>query len=173
MKTFFKKKDLIGMGLLMGKPLAQAKEDAKKVMGKYGSIAAHTKKVWTWASRYFRKLDAMTRGDGERVKCVTCSKVLPWKELQAGHFIHGHAKPTYFLKENVHCQCEGCNYYNSEAKHEYTLFMIDTYGRKKVDELMSLSTKKGELDHMKLEELKSHFKEQFEIIHNRETHVIF
>ena len=74
------------------------------------------------------------------VKCVTCGKVMHWKESHCAHYVERAAKATRWLEENLHPACPSCNVFRKEFhKREYTLFIIDFYGREKIDELKLLS----------------------------------
>lgn len=67
--------------------------------------------------------------------CVTCGSRGFWKELQNGHYISRGKYPTRWDEDNCHLQDYKCNVVLSGNYIEYTLFMIDRYGRKFVDEL--------------------------------------
>jgi len=76
------------------------------------------------------------------VTCVSCGKVLPWQDAHCAHYIGRAAKATRWLEENLHPACPGCNVYRKEFHmREYTLFMIDTYGRDFLDQLKELGRK--------------------------------
>ena len=70
------------------------------------------------------------------VKCVTCDTVLPWKDSHCAHYIERGHIPTRYIEENLHPACPSCNVFRKEYhKRQYTLYMIDMYGRDKIDEL--------------------------------------
>jgi len=46
---------------------------------------------------------------------------------------------TFFVTENVHPQCPGCNTFRGGNLHEYYPYMEEMYGRKGVAELKALS----------------------------------
>ena len=53
--------------------------------------------VWDLFSKYVRLRDCLeTTGSIKRGKCFTCSKELPFNELQAGHFISGRHNANLF-----------------------------------------------------------------------------
>lgn len=62
-------------------------------------------------------------------ECVTCGKQEHWKELDGGHFVPRAHKKHKLREENIHPQCRYCNRYRNGALGEYTLYMIDMYGR--------------------------------------------
>jgi len=93
------------------------------------------KRAFKWFSQYIRLKDAKNG----RVRCFTCGIVKPWKEMHAGHFIHGVTKRTYFEETNVHPQCNKCNTYLGGNLINYTLNMISKYGQDEVERLRKLS----------------------------------
>lgn len=75
--------------------------------------------------------------------CVTCGITKHWSELQAGHFIpKAQGNAVYFLEENIHPQCMSCNIFLGGNLTNYTLFMIDTYGRDEVERLREIKNTK-------------------------------
>jgi|TARA_R110000796_G_scaffold214800_1_gene330756 hypothetical protein len=77
-------------------------------------------------------------------KCTTCENTYHFKELQGGHFMPRGNSATKIMEENIHPQCRGCNCWgmkSGSAAQIYTLFMIETYGRDFVDELLSTKGK--------------------------------
>lgn len=73
------------------------------------------------------------------VRCVTCGIVIPYKEANAGHFIHGDCMD--FIRENIHAQCVRCNKYLSGNLGKYAVWMIKKYGLKLVEDLYSTKNK--------------------------------
>lgn len=90
-------------------------------------------------SQYIRRKYADHTGT---VTCITCGKRLHWKEAHCAHFIGRSAKLTRWLEENLHPACCGCNTYRKEFHmREYTVYMVDMYGREFVDELREMERK--------------------------------
>ena len=85
--------------------------------------------------------------------CFTCGNTKEWKFQHAGHFIpKSKYSDTEFDETNVHCQCPKCNTFKHGNLTEYTLKMIDKYGREKVEELR----KRGQIvKRWRIEELES------------------
>ena len=81
------------------------------------------------------KRDADWRG---HAKCVTCPKIMEvnLSSCHVGHFKHGKTKLIYYEPKNSHLQCNGCNTYRGGKGIEYTIFMIETYGKKTTDEII-------------------------------------
>jgi len=99
-------------------------------------------------------------------KCVTCGAVKYYKDgMQGGHFISRKWLATKLLEENVHPQCAACN-----AKHigngmpvEYTLYMIETYGREFVDELIEMK-KPHKFYKAEVKEIKADLREKIKLL---------
>lgn len=107
-------------------------------------------KAWRLCSEYIRRKYADRDG---YVRCVSCGTSIHWKEADAGHFIpKARGAAVYFLEENIHPQCRGCNRFNVEmAKIGYVKYMLDYYGRDMIEYLEAESRKikrwrKGELE---------------------------
>ena len=106
--------------------------------------------------------------------CVSCGVIKKWNDgMQGGHFIakgNGGSNQWALVEENVHPQCAGCNGFGmryGNAETDYTLFMIDTYGRDKVDQMRSENkvTKYSRVElEIMIEEMKIQIKEHLERI---------
>ena len=74
-------------------------------------------------------------------ECVTCNTWHHFKDMDGGHFIpKGNSSYWALEEENVHPQCKGCNGFNMQygtASQEYTLWMIDFYGKDFVVDMLS------------------------------------
>lgn len=70
--------------------------------------------------------------------CITCGDSYFWKDLHAGHFIHGSTKMTYMDEQNVHGQCNKCNTYLGGKLIDYSEYMRVTYGQDTIDRLLEL-----------------------------------
>ncbi len=76
------------------------------------------------------------------ITCITCGAYLAWRDSQNAHYIERGHHWTRYLEENLHPACASCNFYRKEFhKRQYTLAMIDLYGRDKITELEELSRK--------------------------------
>ena len=121
-------------------------------------ITTARKKAFKQFSLYIRKKDATFQGYN---RCVSCGKTDLWQNLDAGHFIHGVTKPTYFEENNVHPQCRKCNTYLSGKLIEYTLYMLRTYSKEEIDRLRELSFKTKRWTKKELEEIEKEYKKKF------------
>lgn len=76
-------------------------------------------------SGYIRTRDTQHNGFA---KCITCPEVLPYKKLQAGHYISRSYLATRWEPLNVAAQCGGCNLYKKGAPDEFALVLLNLYG---------------------------------------------
>ncbi len=91
--------------------------------------------------------------------CVTCGTTKHWSELQAGHFIpKAQGNSVYFLEENIHPQCVYCNMFQGGNLTNYTLYMIDTYGRDEVERLQKVKNEKIKITENDYEQMIVEFK---------------
>ena len=80
--------------------------------------------------------------DNGYVACVTCGIKKVWNDgMQGGHFIGRKWLATKLMEENIHPQCSCCNGPLRGNMIQYTLFMIEMYGRDFVEELEVLKHK--------------------------------
>ena len=102
------------------------------------SLPSLIRKADTVTSEYIRRKYADSNGF---LTCVTCGQKLHWKEAHCAHYIERAAKATRWLEENLHPACTSCNVFRKELhKREYTLAIIDMYGREKIDEFKRLAS---------------------------------
>jgi len=117
--------------------------------------------AWKAFSIYIRTRDCIRFcGSTDEGMCVTCKRIYPFKQLQAGHFISGRGNAVLFDERLVYAQCVGCNGNPPFGKGgnyvEYFRFMIDEVGLEKIDEFRRLkNTTKvyKEYDFVELKEL--------------------
>jgi len=92
--------------------------------------------VWPLFSRYIRLRDCLrTSRTTTHGCCISCGRIKPFDELQAGHWQSRRHKSTLFDEKNVHAQCIYCNKHCSGAQSEHERAMVDLYGRKAVDNI--------------------------------------
>jgi hypothetical protein len=105
----------------------------RKPKPKRPSLPSLITKADKLTSQYIRQKYADHTG---HVKCISCPTVLHWKEAHCAHFIERGKKATRWLEENLHPACPSCNVYRKEIHmREYTLAMLDLYGREALDHL--------------------------------------
>ena len=121
------------------------------------SIKSLKNKAWKIFSEWIRRKDA---DEGGTTRCVTCGKAVYWKECDAGHFVPGRSNSVLFVEDIVHPQCKVCNIWMRGNYQNYTLYMLDKYGRQKVDEFLQLKYQVKKYNVSELEEMIGHYKKK-------------
>jgi hypothetical protein len=93
--------------------------------------------------------------------CITCGQTKHYKEANAGHFRHG----LDFIRDNQHFQCVNCNQWLSGRLDRYTLWMIDKFGRARVDEIQSMPRTKYSIP--ELQEMRAEYKQKIKDLEGR------
>jgi hypothetical protein len=94
------------------------------------------------ALKLIQKLARISAADDNGYcECWSCHKKFHYKDMDGGHYYpKGSCSYWALEKENVHPQCKGCNGFGMKygtAAQQYTLTMIDYYGRDFVDDMES------------------------------------
>jgi hypothetical protein len=94
-------------------------------------------RAWKVYSQFIRIMASNPDGYAE---CVTCKdpKPMPWKQLQAGHFVSGRGNSVLFAEYNVHPQCYVCNILLKGNWPAYYEYMQKTYGQATIERLIKL-----------------------------------
>ena len=110
-------------------------------------------------SEYIRRKDA---DEGGTVSCVTCQKLLHWREAHCGHFIKRANRAARWLQVNTHVQCVRCNTYLGGNDSVYAVYIIDKFGRDTYNDLMALRGKECKRYRTDYEELIETYKAKLE-----------
>jgi hypothetical protein len=116
-------------------------------------------KAWKVFSEYIRRRDA---DEGGTCRCVTCRAPIFWKEAHAGHFVPGRTNAVLFHPDITNAQCIRCNIFLGGNYAAYTLYMLDRFGREKVEEFLALKHKAVKLTRSDLEEIIEKYKQKLE-----------
>ena len=112
------------------------------------------KEVWALFSEYIRRAEADEHGV---CKCVTCGRRDMWKNMQAGHYIHG---TLFLIPELVHVQCPVCNGFKAGMAVEYKEFMLKKYGQSELDRLEFLAKRPHIYTIFELQQFKALYKDK-------------
>jgi len=122
------------------------------------------KALWNIFSKFIRARDADWQGN---CKCISCSTIKNWKEMQAGHFIPvGSDRALKYNELNVNSQCTSCNLYKSGNLIEYRQRLISKIGEDKVKLLEKshyFKTTKKKLNQLEINLAYIFYKSQFDI----------
>lgn len=101
--------------------------------------------------------------DGIHAACVTCGKVLPITELDAGHYEpKNRSNALYFCHQNAAPQCTGCNRFKSGNITEYARWMLREYGQGHLDRLAEMRTMEMRWRVPDYEEMEAHYKAELD-----------
>lgn len=98
--------------------------------------------------------------NGGYCKCVTCGKTGHWKEMQGGHWISRTFTKHKISETNIHTQCRGCNLFDHKIHDEYTMFMIDMYGKDFVEEMIATKREVMKYDRQELLDIQKDLKQK-------------
>lgn len=66
-------------------------------------------------------------------RCISCGKILPWKEIQNGHYMSRRYMSTRFCEDNCRPQCVACNIFNQGNIQMYRRGLIKQIGEQRVN----------------------------------------
>lgn len=112
------------------------KSKEEREPNKKEKLAAAKKRLYEVSHSFIRERDSV----GGFGRCIDCKKKVGIKWLQCGHFIPDQAGNILlrYHPHNMHGQFSGCNlkFVQERVKINYTLAMLDKYGREYVDSLI-------------------------------------
>lgn len=82
-------------------------------------------------SRYIRLRD--TNGDGRTFTCISCGKVKPVEQMDAGHFWNRIHLATRWDERNVWGECRYCNRFDENHLLAYKNHLIERIGQRQYD----------------------------------------
>lgn len=85
-------------------------------------------------STYIRLRDRLPNTDV--IKCISCGKIVDWKNSDCGHFVNRKHLSTRFNELNSNAQCLSCNRYDEGNLPEYALGLEKKYGKGTVEKLV-------------------------------------
>lgn len=68
-------------------------------------------------------------------RCISCGKVLHWKEMQGGHYVSRRVEATCIEPDNVWPQCSSCNCYKAGNYVNYRINLVKQIGEERVKRL--------------------------------------
>jgi hypothetical protein len=138
------------------KPISKVSKKQKLVKPKVKRVTRSqlVKKLDTVFSQYIRQRDSI---DG-MATCVTCGDTRPWEYQQNGHFYTRGRYPTRWDEANCNIQCVRCNVFLKGNYINYTMYMIDKYGREFVDNLETKSKSNIKITTVELQEMIDYYK---------------
>lgn len=118
------------------------------------SLTTHLDLVF---SLYIRLRDAM---DGGAARCISCGRVLPFSQIQCGHYFTRHNMSVRWDEDNCHAQCIECNCHKSGNIECYTPSLIAKIGQEAYDSLCSRARGERHWRGDELREMVRHYTEE-------------
>ena len=121
--------------------------------------------LWRMFSKFIRLRDSDWRG---YCKCISCSTIKQWKEMDCGHYIpKGSDSALKYNEINNNGQCTSCNVYKSGNLIEYRRGLIEKYGEAMVNKLEQshyFKTTKKKLNQLEINALYNLYKEKIKML---------
>lgn len=111
------------------------------------------KKLDVIFSKYIRNKNADKRGF---VKCFTCDRKYPVKNIQNGHFMSRKNYSTRWIEENCAPQCYGCNVMQQGKQYEFAKRL----GEETAERMYRLSKETVKYSNYDLEQMIEHYEKE-------------
>lgn len=130
------------------------------------------KKKLPTLSRLEEKLDSVfsqfirrnSADQGGTVRCVTCPKLMYWKDADCGHWVKRQHRAVRWDERNVGPQCQRCNHFMGGVQDEFSQHVIATHGLEAHDELLRLKHTVFKVTRPFLEEMIQTYKKKLEAL---------
>jgi len=107
--------------------------------------------------RTFSKYIRQKHAKNGLVRCITCSKLEPWEDCDAGHYVSRQHLSTRWSEKNVYPQCRACNRFHEGRKDEFALALIRLHGEGILDELNKDKWTPIKIDDLQAQEMIKHY----------------
>jgi len=81
-------------------------------------------------SEFIRRRDADENG---YIRCISCGKIVKWKESDCGHYINRKHSSTRYDEKNCNAQCRACNRFDEGNIQGYRRGLIAKYGLRETE----------------------------------------
>lgn len=108
-------------------------------------------------SDYIRLRDADSSG---YVRCISCGKIIHWKESDCGHYVNRKHLSTRWNERNCNGQCRSCNRFDEGNMLGYTRGLIKKYGEGVLNELDMLKHQVSKMTEFEGRLLIKHYKKK-------------
>ena len=108
-------------------------------------------------SLYIRTRDSQEY-EGRAFKCISCGRVLPIDQADAGHYVNRSHMSLRFNEDNVNNQCRHCNRFQEGNIQDYRKGLIKKIGESRVELLEAFKNLTNKITNFELEILAKHYK---------------
>lgn len=105
-------------------------------------------------SAYIRLRDAMPAG---MTRCISCGKILPFEQMQCGHYHTRHNLSVRWDERNCNSECAFDNCHNPNHLDGYKQNLIEKIGQVQFDELNTLAHQSKKWSNNELREMIQHY----------------
>ena len=131
------------------------------------TVSKLKRKLWPIFSRFTRLRDCLeTTGTIEYGICITCGAKIPFKFLDAGHFVGGRGNAVLFDEEQVNAQCKRCNM-NGGNWIPYEKIMLKRHGKEKVEAMKRMYWQPRSFTTYELKDMIIKYKQKVKELENR------
>ena len=141
----------------LSKKKKEKKEKAPK--SKKPSVASLVKKLDAEFSLYIRLRDSRPYGY-KYFKCISCGRILPFEQMDCGHFVGRTHMSTRFDELDCHGECRACNRFSSDHIIYYQRNLEQKIGKAKLDLLIARGHQTKKWTTWELEILINYYKDQ-------------
>lgn len=92
-------------------------------------------------------------------KCISCGKILPIEQADAGHYYSRRHNSIRFDEDNVNAECRYDNRFNAEHLEYYRRNLIDKIGQERFDALGKRVLETRKFSEPELKDLIQHYSE--------------
>ena len=110
-------------------------------------------------SEYVRRRHA--RFD-DKVECFTCSRLVPWQHMDAGHFMPRACLSTRYDMKNVQPQCRVCNRHNSGERERFAIELDRVFGMGTAEHLHVRSKRLAVMSELHALHMLEHYKKKLQ-----------
>lgn len=112
-------------------------------------------------SQYIRLRDADNKG---YIRCISCGKIVFWKDADNGHFINRKHMSLRFSETNCNAQCRACNRFSEGNMTGYNLGMIKKYGQQTINLLILAKNQINKISDSEYKILINHYQQKIKEI---------
>ena len=124
-------------------------------------MTTETKKLREHLDRIFSEFIRLRDADENGLaRCISCGKIVPWREADCGHFVNRSHMSTRYNEKNCNLQCRSCNRFDEGNNIGYMKGLIKKYGPGIIDELWVIKGQPSHLSAFDYKVLIDHYKRE-------------
>lgn len=112
-------------------------------------------------SEYIRLRDADSNG---YCRCISCGKIIHWKEADCGHFINRKHMALRFNDINCNAQCRACNRFDEGNLEGYRMGLIKKHGVGIIEKLYAMKNEVCNISSVEYSIAIKHYKKEVELL---------